>query len=516
MKVLIVTYFNQWVTHFGVELELAQIHLDKGDVVEFLSCDGCIEACQANLDASRACCETCILRRSRGMALLKPIVVEHRLGDYLPDDIVKSEGQILSGITDPNSAKTFRYEDQDLGWGALSSTIMALRDSVAESPKAKDLLKRFSKTALRSYAAVKTFLESHTDFNRVYIFNGRFACTRGAFRACQERGIPDIVIHERGSSVHKYALFGNSMPHSRKLVQDRIELAWDSAASPAERETVGRAFYEERRAGIPQAWRSFTSHQQKTLLPDGWDPSVRNILIFNSSEDEFAGIGDEWKNPVYATQVEGIRRIVADALGRYPATHFYLRMHPNLIGVANQDVDMLHAIKSSNFTLIEPDSSISTYALLDVAERVLSFGSTMGIEATFWGKTSILAGHAFYDHLNAAYVARNHEQVMELLETNLPPKPTINAVKYGYYLKSFGTPFRYWKAKGFEDGEFRGTPLRWAPANKLERMILFRCHGLGLRWKFLQDVIHACSKTLWSGFAKPIWMAVARPNSRRV
>lgn len=494
MKVLIISYFTKWVPHFGTELELAQIHLDRGDTVEFLGCDGCIIACQTNPQGDVNSCNACRLRRLRGMQLLSTQPVEHQLGDYLPKNIVETEDEILSAITDAESAKAFRYRDHDLGWGALSSTIDELRDPICESPQAKELLKRLARTALRSYLAVHSFLQTHQNFDRVYIFNGRFACTRGAYRACQEHEKLEIMIHERGSSVEKYELFGATMPHSRKRWHQSVCETWEAASRPDERGSIGRAFYEGRRMGSPLNWKSFISAQQKGRLPDDWDQSKNNVVIFNSSEDEFASIGDEWINPVYPKQSEGIRRVVSDALTRYPKMHIFLRMHPNLTDVVNKDVEMLHAIKSPNFTLIEPRSSVSTYDLLDVAERVLTFGSTVGIEATYWGKVSILAGRSFYDNLDAVHVARDHEHVMELLGANLVPKQVVNALKFGYHSQTFGIPFRHWKADGFLDGSFRGVPLRWSPATRIEGHILVRLYKLGIRSITLQNFIHECSR----------------------
>lgn len=481
MKILVISFFNQWVTHFGTELELAQIHLDRGDQVEFLGCDGCISSCETNTGAEKHRCDACRLRRSQGLQLLSRQPFEHRLGAYLPADVAESEDRAVSLVVDAKSAKAFRYESYDLGWGALSSTIQESRDPDCESAESKELLRRFTRTALRSFRAVRSFLQSRPPFDRVYIFNGRFASTRGAFRACQQHGVADIVMHERGSSILKYDLFQGVMPHSRGLWIQRIESAWEAAQKSADRDQVGRRFFENRRNGTPTDWFSFTQKQQNDLLPTGWSKSKRNIAIFNSSEDEWAGIGDEWLHPIYTKQSEGIMRIVSEALSRLPDIHFYLRVHPNLAGVINRDIELLRNFKSPNLTLVEPDASISTYALIDAAERVLTFGSTVGIEATFWGKISILAGHALYEDLEAVYVARNHEHVMELLSADLEPKPTASAVKYGFYTGSFGVPFKYWQATGFLEGSFCGSELKTNAHNKNERRVLITCLNIGVQ-----------------------------------
>jgi len=149
---------------------------------------------------------------------------------------------------------------------------------------------------------------------------------------------------------------------------------------------------------------------------------------------------------------------------------------------------------SSNLTLIEPASPISTYTLLDRVDRVLTFGSTVGVEATFWGKVSILAGRSIYEHLDAVYLARDHDDVMQMLGAEMSPKPIDEAVKYGFYMQTFGIPFKYWLASSFTEGTFKGKSLRWTPTTTLERRILIGCVEAGLNNAFVERVVGGLSK----------------------
>ena len=71
--------------------------------------------------------------------------------------------------------------------------------------------------------------------------------------------------------------------------------------------------------------------------------------------------------------------------------------------VNNAQLDEINTFNYANLKIIGPDEDIDTYKLMDIADKVISFGSTTGIEATFWGATSILFGKSFYMHLDAAY-----------------------------------------------------------------------------------------------------------------
>ena len=127
----------------------------------------------------------------------------------------------------------------------------------------------------------------------------------------------------------------------------------------------------------------------------------------------------------------------------------------------NADLRRLRNIQSPNLFLIEPDSSISSYELLDHATTVLTFGSTVGIEAAFWGKPSVLAGPALYEALGSVYLPRTHDEVIELLTQELLPLDRLGALQYAFYWQSLGEEFRYWVAEGFIDGKFRGQSLHF-------------------------------------------------------
>jgi hypothetical protein len=486
MRILIISFFTDWTTHLGVELELAQRHLDSGDEVVFLGCDGCIKACRANPHGERRVCDLCRYKRLRGIQSLSGSVGEHRLGDYVNPAMLEEADRLSSNVKTAAAAKDFRFNGHDLGWGALSSTVQVLRDPVCETEVAAELLSRFTKTALLSYGAVQAFLKQHQSFSKAYIFNGRFASTRGAFRACQEITGMEVILHERGSSNLKYSLFENDLLHTRKMWMARIEASWNAEPDISKKEEIAALFYKERRWGTAVGWKSFTVNQEAGALPVNWDSKRTNIAIFNSSEDEFAGIGDEWKNHVYEMQNEGVRMIVTDALERYPDFHFYLRMHPNLIGVENDDVARLRSIKADNFHLIEPNSSISTYALLDAADKIISFGSSVGIEATYWGKPSIMAGHSFYEHLGSVYCAEDHEDVMTLIGQNLMPCSKEGALKYGYHLRTFGDDFKYWQADDFYDGSFNGYQMKHGGRNIGRRTTLFLSNYFNSRSRLMR------------------------------
>jgi len=455
MNVLIVSFFNQWVTHLGTELELAEKHLQAGDSVTFLVCDGSVGGCITNRMGNTHTCTTCRLRRIDGIMELSGDVEVHSLKAKMNQEEAV-EATNLSKNPMIEDYKALDYKGHDFGWAAISSAISVSRDPLCEGEENMQMAKRFLAAAVLSYEACRSYLGEHAGYDRAYVFNGRFAVTRGALRALQDADIP-VFTHERGCSVNHYQLFPNSLPHDLVLFQERVLTSWDEPNEIEHRNEIANQFFEERKNGKPLNWDSFTDKQSKDTLPSHWNNDERKIVIFNSSEDELMAIGDEFNNPVYGSQAECVERITHDTLETGKPIHYYLRVHPNLSEVKNTRLQQLLEVISPNLTIIHADDDVSTYFLLDACDCVLTFGSTVGVEATYWGKPSILAGKSFYDELNVAYLPQNHAEVMDLLlNDNLPPKNSLGALKYGYYARTCGIPFEYWKPQDFISGYFGG------------------------------------------------------------
>jgi len=61
---------------------------------------------------------------------------------------------------------------------------------------------------------------------------------------------------------------------------------------------------------------------------------------------------------------------------------------------------------------------VDSYDIVSAADVVLTFGSTIGIEAAYYGKPSILLGRAVYEDLGSCYVPSSHDELMKLLSSS--------------------------------------------------------------------------------------------------
>jgi hypothetical protein len=316
------------------------------------------------------------------------------------------------------------------------------------------------------------------DVDKVYIFNTRFATSRPVFRACQTESVPCIT-HDRGCDFNHFSCYEDILLHDIAPYETALRAAWDLADTGV-RESVGAKFFEDRARAVKQSWFSFVENQRAGLLPDTWNGNVRNVAIFLSSEDEFAAIGDEWKNPLYSNQLECLRRLATDTCN-LQGIRLYVRAHPNLSGLRNASTVALRHLRAPNLEVIVPESNVSTYAVMKHCDRVITFGSTAGIEAVYWGKPSILAGICRYRNLGATYNPRTHEDLMALVVTErLPPKEKLGALMYGHYEQTKGERFKYFEGLDVRDGLFKGDRI-W-PAVPYGKLAMLAKNGRRAAW----------------------------------
>lgn len=475
--VLVVSY-ARWEHHLATDLELVQKHLHRGDHVTVMTCVEDVPSCRVNIDHEAGACRQCVNARFEGLELLdtsRGELTVVRLGDVLAD--AGTPVTIGARFENLDQARDLTVDDWDLGLAACSTAISAFRDSELATPRAQQAWGRLVEAGNRSFQATQELLRQH-QIDRVYVYNGRDILARGVFRAAQQADV-EVCVHERGRGNDRYALYFDRLPHEREGLHKAMLAAWDDA-DPVEREKVGSSFYEKSRAGVDQRWTSFVTDQEPGLLPPNWDPERKNVVIFNSSEDEYAAIGPAWKNPLYDSQADGARQIATSLLGDGSDISVWVRMHPNLAGVDNASTRAYHALTKVGVGLIESTSEISSYSLVDAADVVVSFGSTVGIEATYWGTPSVQLGPSYFGYLNATHRPASHDDAVQLIRSVPPVADRTDALKYGHYRLTEGEPFEYYQATGFHDGEFNGQTIRqgrtplWLAAPALARLRLER------------------------------------------
>jgi hypothetical protein len=457
MRVLVFAPFGICEYHFETDLEIAQQHLAKGDHVTLAVCDADLPVCEFNNAHDVGGCIRCVGRRREGIERLTPkpdVVPMLRLSEA---DRAELRALSIDGLRSLEDLRELRIENFDIGWAVYSSIVSNVAGRKFDFEANRQTVAARLHGSLAVYRSMLRLIEE-LKIDRVYTFNGRLATMRAALRAAQARGV-DCLIHERGSTFEKFSLFENHMPHELDYYQDLIAKTWETA-DPELREEIAQSYFGNRISGSVGNWVSFVAQQDHNLLPDRWKPRRNNVAVFTTSSDEVDAVADYLVGTLYQDQYEGLSRIFA-TVHDDPETHFYVRIHPRTQFVEDSGADRLLRNPPANVTVIPGNSAVSTYTLMRKVARVITFGSTTGIEAAYWGVPSILGMRSFYDRLGSTYSPGSHDEMMALvLDPNLARKDRLGALKWGYHEKMLGVPFRYYRPAGLTGGTFKDRPLK--------------------------------------------------------
>ncbi|MDW2402512.1 hypothetical protein R7042_09900 [Vibrio sp. 1262-1] len=399
--------------HIDVSLAYIQAEIDKGSRVILLVCKGGKSlSCGFNLYGAKSKCIYCIRRNKDALGALagdyQIVEVDSANSPQLPAEICVA----IDNAKELHEIKALSYCEQDLGYAIVSSLVSRFRTTSLDESKRK-VLKQLANAFISVYHSTENIINAEK-IDQAFVFNGRLEMTRGFFRACRVNDIDCNILEvsQVGCQSMKYK---NAMPLDLAYTKNLIDQLWDSA-NESQRQKA-QEFYEKKANGVAIHDKIYTSGQVGGMLPQGWNNTVKNIVVFGSSADEFYAIGPDWEFPFYKNQYDGLEQIVR-ALADEENIHIYFRMHPNLSMLKDAELTKEYMLGDlySNLTVIAPHNKISTYSLMDVADKIVTFGSSVGIEAAYWGKTSILAGNSMYAHLDGITCPASHADLIEAIK----------------------------------------------------------------------------------------------------
>ena len=447
--------YPMWHYHYAVELNYIEEHLAKGDKVTLLYCKADQSCCEANPAKKLAYCLRCMGIQQHGESLLSSDIISAPL---ITDRFLKATP--ASGKTEFNEVEdllNFKIDSFEIGQAVYSSLVdrtLHINPNINEN---KFIINNLILDSYRVYMSAMSYLETNS-FELVYIFNGRYTAARPWVHACQKHSVK-YYTHEKVSSPDRPMKWSCDLPHNPAKYPERIIDFWNKSHDDANVRDQAHNFFQERPEGQMTGWISFVDKQQQSLLPEEWDKNNKNIVIFTSTEWEFVSIKEVVENAPFGTQEEAYLSLIKESQKFEKNIRYYIRVHPNSFNDKGRWWENDAFKELPNCTIIKPESKVSTYSLLENCDFAITYLSTIGIEATYWGKPSISLAQAFYYGLDAVYEPKNINELVELVTSVLPPKPQINALKFGAFMRCGGDLLIHSKALNYYTLTFKDQIL---------------------------------------------------------
>lgn len=421
----------------GVMIDEALIARENGHQVTYITCGGCLDSCYSNPLKSELFCRICIKGYEQDLNNYLGDKVQHKtLNDFSNAEIEKIVQEFDARFDSIEELKKKEFRGIDVGYATLSSFISNTRNL---DPVLSDFTKSILTKMLRAAVRMSLIAEKINEIERpekIFLYNGRMPESRPIMRYFLAHSV-DVDINEvyptNLTGGFKKLVYHNALPHSIDYFQKRINEEWNKDEVKARE--LGKRFFENRRNAAFAGDKVYTKDQKSGLLPENWNSSSRNIVIFNSSEDEFASIGAEWEDKLFPSQLKGIQYIF-NCADKYPNAEIYLRVHPNLKNIKYKyHTDLYKLVNHPRVHVIPGNSQVSTYAMVDAAAVVVSFGTSVGVEAAYAGKPVVLLGSSFYKGLGFCHEPQSIAEMEEQIFTqDLTPLTSENILKYGNYI----------------------------------------------------------------------------------
>lgn len=327
---------------------------------------------------------------------------------------------------------------------AYLELISILRESAPIASVHRKILSDFKFTFLQTYGAAKSFLQTEKP-DTVFLYNGRFLKERAVWEACKELSVTVVFFEQFNPDWQgRYFLFAEPThsPHYRSEVMQRFGQKIRDE-EPRKFFSTGEEWFLNRRLGRTQ---HYTKNQNFDSELDLQKPF---FVFFHSSEDEL--LTTNLTSTPWGDQFSAITAVLEtlQEIGNYDLV---IRMHPNLLHKSNREIVTWNdfgkelAKEYSFVHYVASDSAVSSYKLMEQSVGVITVGSTIGVEAAFFERKSILIGRAFHEYMEITQNPATKDELARVLSIDLTSqelqKAKHNALNYAVFHSQGGVYFK--------------------------------------------------------------------------
>lgn len=313
--------------------------------------------------------------------------------------------------------------------------------------------RRYVQRAMQSYAWAfdqAQALIRERELTAIAVYNGRFTHDRAVAAAAESVGIP-VLYYDTGGYETDFDLT-TATTHDWVDLQHRMKVMFESW-DPVERVALGRGWFENRRNHSDANNVVFTGNQVVGHI-EALPAAEKLVVYFSSSGDEIVELELDWSK--YQGSQEDALMNLAEACRKEPGTRLVVRTHPHMRLKSKEDLrDWTAAVeRAAPDAHFGPESTVDSYALMDRADLVATYGSTSGVEAAFLGRPVVVMGPSAYDELGCAHRVRDQGEIPGLLQSP-PLVDSAAALPYGLLMERRG--FLYSLIDGRGENAYLGS-----------------------------------------------------------
>ncbi len=379
----------------------------EGDAPLLVHCGVTGGSCSSNLFGNRLLCLACQKSTQESVAETQlPLV---KLCE--PNTPIDASSSSTSGLT-----FTDRRGIVEGVYSCLVTILRVLTKDLKRVGATRRIIKHQFVTSATILKAIYRLMDKRK-IKRVAVLNGRYACRKSPIIAANSRQIPFDTLDF--NLYGKPMIFRGHTPHDRAAIQHRM-------LSNPEDDVVANDYFNARQ---DRTFNKFAAQHRQFTPPEGDRKMDRKVTFFLSSQDECESLGPEWRS-VFRDNVD----VIHQAATQFPDTLFCVRFHPNqasILSDVEHGFDRLDILR--NVKIFGPTDDINSYLLIDWSDIVVTFTSTISVEACWRGVPVIQLGPSFYDQLGISETPASTEEFLGLLAGEIRPKSREATRRFAHY-----------------------------------------------------------------------------------
>lgn len=375
-----------WINRHPEALEIAWRYrlLNR---INWIFCDGSLATCPANSFHDRSVCSLCIKQTEYTNTELLPREVHvHR---YEPVGVELDINDLPTNLLE---LIEFRYLSVPIGGMVVSQLADDLRDRNFDWEPIKNRALALLVSGIELYEWSRNFFVSHA-ITTAFIWNGRRPCDGPMAFAARNLGLRyyTFISDEQG----KVRLVPDVSVQSSAGLMQALSVVRDRDLSPSEIRSASD-LVERFRYGSDSdrtlPW--FARKQTRTFGRPGSKPL---LALFTTSPFECIGLEQfSVENDLKQNLSENVLEDICSRSSITSNWEVVIRFHPNLVDAGPYERARIQRLGEDfpSVTVVRPEDKVSSYDILEQASVVVTFGSTIGVEASWYGKPSLLIGRA--------------------------------------------------------------------------------------------------------------------------